>query len=175
MEDWSPGTLVRTGFCCVDDYGNVVSIWNFGDLEDALRGVDSSERFGFGPVVAVSIEEGTVPEQSDSSTVSNVEVLDSNAESGYESGSIVYGNPTLVCSGVDMPLQPYIGCGCRACAWREQLYCAGEECAKDAADYYDDMPELENSLELPNHLYAGMPGCRRWRHYKENRRLGKRI
>lgn len=41
IEGWSPGTLVRYGFCRVDSHGDVVSIWNFRELDEALNGIDS--------------------------------------------------------------------------------------------------------------------------------------
>ena len=37
----SPRTSVRYGFSRVTDDGKIVSIWNFGDLEDALNCIDS--------------------------------------------------------------------------------------------------------------------------------------
>ena len=45
MENWSRATSVRYGFSRVDSYGNVVSIWNFGDLEDVLKDVDMREEW----------------------------------------------------------------------------------------------------------------------------------
>ena len=43
MENWSPRTLVKTGFCRVDDDGKIVSIWNFGDLDEVLNRIKSDE------------------------------------------------------------------------------------------------------------------------------------
>ncbi|KAG0594954.1 hypothetical protein M758_UG125900 [Ceratodon purpureus] len=42
MEGWSPQTLVRYGFSVEDESGNIVSIWNFSELEEHLRRIDSS-------------------------------------------------------------------------------------------------------------------------------------
>ncbi|KAG0597035.1 hypothetical protein M758_UG306100 [Ceratodon purpureus] len=43
MERWSPRTLVRYGFCREDEAGNIVSVWNWGELEEVLNGIESSE------------------------------------------------------------------------------------------------------------------------------------
>ena len=39
----SPRTKLRVGLCTLDDNGDIVSIWNFGDLEDVLNDLDSNE------------------------------------------------------------------------------------------------------------------------------------
>ena len=46
MDNWSPNTSVRYGFSRVDSYGNVVSIWNFGDWSDALSDIGFGEESG---------------------------------------------------------------------------------------------------------------------------------
>ena len=43
MEDWSPSTMVRYGFSRVDDNGDIVSIWNFAELDRHLKEVESGE------------------------------------------------------------------------------------------------------------------------------------
>ena len=34
---------MRYGFCVEDDAGNIVSVWNFAELDEALRGIESSD------------------------------------------------------------------------------------------------------------------------------------
>ncbi|KAG0573847.1 hypothetical protein KC19_VG214700 [Ceratodon purpureus] len=53
MDGWSQATLVRTGFGRYDEGGNLVSIWNFGELDNILGEIDSERYSRFGPVIAV--------------------------------------------------------------------------------------------------------------------------
>lgn len=41
MEGWSPRTLLRYGFCREDTNGNIVSVWNWGELDRDLREIES--------------------------------------------------------------------------------------------------------------------------------------
>ena len=43
-EGWSPERLIKYGFRRRDDSGNIVSIWNFGELDDVLRKIDNDEK-----------------------------------------------------------------------------------------------------------------------------------
>ena len=43
MENWSPRTKLRVGLCTLDDDGNIVSIWNFGEWGEVLNGIDIVE------------------------------------------------------------------------------------------------------------------------------------
>lgn len=40
MDSWSPRTKLKYGLCQLDDSGKIVSIWNFGDLDEVLREFD---------------------------------------------------------------------------------------------------------------------------------------
>ena len=46
--------MIRTGFGRLDENGNLVSVWNFGEWVDVLTEVDSSGHRKFGPVIAVA-------------------------------------------------------------------------------------------------------------------------
>ncbi|KAG0572854.1 hypothetical protein KC19_VG130300 [Ceratodon purpureus] len=43
MDQWSPRTKLRYGLCVEDDQGNIVSVWNFGELDDLLRDFESDD------------------------------------------------------------------------------------------------------------------------------------
>ncbi|KAG0573466.1 hypothetical protein KC19_VG180800 [Ceratodon purpureus] len=43
MDAWSPATKLRVGLSCLDDDGNIVSVWNFGELGDLLRDFSDTE------------------------------------------------------------------------------------------------------------------------------------
>ena len=43
MEGWSPRTLLRYGFCQEDEARNIVSMWNFAELDEALNRIESSK------------------------------------------------------------------------------------------------------------------------------------
>ncbi|KAG0573178.1 hypothetical protein KC19_VG155100 [Ceratodon purpureus] len=43
MEGWSPQTLLRTGFCRLDDDDNIVDVWNFREMHDHLNSIDSGD------------------------------------------------------------------------------------------------------------------------------------
>ncbi|KAG0594466.1 hypothetical protein M758_UG079900 [Ceratodon purpureus] len=43
MDGWSPRTLVRYRFSREDENVNVISVWNWGELEEALEEIDSSD------------------------------------------------------------------------------------------------------------------------------------
>lgn len=46
MEDWSPETLVKYGFCRKDSEGKIVSVWNFAELHEALARATPTEESG---------------------------------------------------------------------------------------------------------------------------------
>lgn len=41
MEEWSPRTKLKYGLCTEDEDGNIVSVWNFGELDNVLNEIDS--------------------------------------------------------------------------------------------------------------------------------------
>ena len=41
MDSYSPRTSVRYGLSRINSEGNIVDVWNFGDLEAALNSIDS--------------------------------------------------------------------------------------------------------------------------------------
>ncbi|KAG0594328.1 hypothetical protein M758_UG067300 [Ceratodon purpureus] len=43
MDQWSPNTMVKYGLSRVDSNGDIVSIWNFGELDRALREIQSDD------------------------------------------------------------------------------------------------------------------------------------
>ena len=61
MEDWSPNTSVRYGFSRVDSFGNVVSIWNFGDWGQALNDTSDCEETSPGGEITELICPSSMP------------------------------------------------------------------------------------------------------------------
>ena len=90
---WSPQTSLRYGFSTLDDNGNIVSVWNFGDWGETLREIYSDEESLDKGCVAV--KEGVVDAVED---VKSSEVEAEPVSTGVDrSGDDCFG-PTCVLS-----------------------------------------------------------------------------
>ena len=152
MEDWSPRTLVRYGFCCEDEEGNIVSVWNFAELDEALRGIDSGsddeEVIGTGTLTVDVIDDASVNEstglpaavqnQVNSAPAGFIEYCDDGHVREHQTSSIEDGDDgySLLCIA-----------NCPMCEW---VY------RKAVEDFYADMPTLQPCEETIA-FYADMP------------------
>ena len=125
MENWSPQTKLRVGLSTLDDNGNIVSIWNFGDWGETLNDIDT-----------VGLSEGV-----QSQRPVNVEVGSSNVEDHSPDGLgvTVYEPEDTTGSDVDQLSRKH-DMRCYGSAEEEQPPLLGPEI--DTGEN-DGMPDLE--------------------------------
>ncbi|KAG0594117.1 hypothetical protein M758_UG049400 [Ceratodon purpureus] len=137
MEGWSPQTLHNLRFCMLDEEGNSVSVWNFGDLEELLRDFEDPEECEGSPVTVVDLH---TPVHTPSSECEETACAYRNL---HTSGSICRGGCTRYRSiDAAWPVDIYV----------KDRYALTSQCES----FYDDMPPLESPDEYLTEL-AGMP------------------
>ena len=137
MEGLSPQTLHNLRFRRLDEEGNTVNVWNFGDLEELLKDFEVMED----------------PEEIPGSLVD----LDAQVETpspAEEAATCVYRSlhtPGSVCRGT------CLGYRTLGVSWPVDIYVQDRlHSTPDCERFYEDMPSLEGPDEYQSDL-AGMP------------------
>ncbi|KAG0592628.1 hypothetical protein KC19_1G268400 [Ceratodon purpureus] len=121
MDNWSPNTMVRYGFAQVDEGGNVVSIWNFPDLEEVFKEVE--------------IQEGSVAEGKTDGDVSPPLASAVREALQLEVGEEIEGVMSRTCNGPCLEI--------RRPSIPPEVMSSGEDVEPDSV-FYDDLPQLES-------------------------------
>ncbi|KAG0597375.1 hypothetical protein M758_UG332800 [Ceratodon purpureus] len=157
MGRWSPRTKLKYGLCRLDSNGKTVSIWNFGDLDEALKETKTTEESSNHGALALC-EQFSLPSANDFVIDTVVEVTE--------------------CFAVTMEtnVPPVPPSEIAVDVTREERYTASvaseegvelivsvhnaavqrQEVTEDGEDFYADMPRLEPPKAWV-HEFIGMP------------------
>ena len=179
MEGWSPRTLLRYGFCQEDEAGNIVSIWNFQQLDEALAGIVSSDddedngtndpalimSFGAEPVHNIPVtsqsEEGTILNPAAVGVHSNEDGLGATCDLSAVSATEHFDGPL---HGHELEFPSVVGEEGEAGQFGHYgLYIplSEWECWNAQADFFVDMPSLEGPEVWRSEYPESMPDLER--------------
>ncbi|KAG0594982.1 hypothetical protein M758_UG128500 [Ceratodon purpureus] len=137
MEGWSPQTLHNLRFCMLDEEGNTVSVWNFGDLEEVLRDFEAPDECEDSPETLVDLHTQV---HTPSSECEGTTCVYRNL---HTLGSVCHGTCLRDRSvNVAWPVDILV----------EDRFLLTPQCGS----FYDDMPPLQGPEEYQPEL-AGMP------------------
>lgn len=146
-EGWSPRTLVRYGFCREDEAGNILCIWNFSELDAALKGIESDDDAEDCPseVAGGGVVHGDV-ELSSLDVLSHYSIHGSDCQHGHKRH--------LACTGIQHNEAGHIELCSEPCPLCEFEY------RRSVEQFYSDRPQLEG-VEEWSALYQEMPALER--------------
>ena len=177
MDTWSPRMMVRYGLSRVDSTGKIVSVWNFGDLQEVLDSVDSVESAELGEDNCVTADytltdgngrDNIVPRELAPDPEFVAEILPSNSEkrmelyaesvlAGGEGGWMVPGNHAYehLCKHGLSTEQAMLESGNRDFDYGDQQlegdYLEGLRSTLEEEEMFADLPALESPtvIHLP--------------------------